>query len=282
MLKVGDFSKIAQVSIRLLRYYDEVGLFHPEYVDPDSGYRYYRVEQLTELNKILALKDFGLTLDQIQRYLRDNLSPEDIQGMLLLHRAQVEQQVMEEMARLKRIEYRIKQLKGGDTVYDVVIKSTSAFNFLSTRRRALLQADWGQYMFGLFHALETNNITPGGTFTMLEHSPEYPENIYDLEIGFITPIAQIPDTRAITTTHQYDLSYRTLEPVEQMATLMHIGAWGTGVHGYHALGRWVQENNYEFAGAIREVYQKLAPYPPQPGQNVVEFQLPVRPLQRRF
>ena len=99
MLKVGDFSKIAQVSIRLLRYYDEVGLFHPAYIDPyhcpetkqylyHSGYRYYRVEQLTELNKILALKDLGLTLDQIQRYLRDNLqaAPNEALETLLYHR----------------------------------------------------------------------------------------------------------------------------------------------------------------------------------------------------
>ena len=65
MFRIGEFSKIAQVSGRLLRYYDEIGLFKPEHIDEASGYRLYSVRQLPDLNCILALKELGLTLEQI-------------------------------------------------------------------------------------------------------------------------------------------------------------------------------------------------------------------------
>ena len=67
MLKIGDFSQLAQVSVRALRIYDEMGLLKPVHVDRFSGYRYYEAEQLPRLNRIIALKDLGLTLDQMLR-----------------------------------------------------------------------------------------------------------------------------------------------------------------------------------------------------------------------
>ena len=59
MFRIGEFSKIAQVPASLLRYYDEIGLFTPGRCDMRTSYRYYSVEQLTALNRILALKDLG-------------------------------------------------------------------------------------------------------------------------------------------------------------------------------------------------------------------------------
>jgi DNA-binding transcriptional MerR regulator len=65
MLKIGDFSSLAQVSIKTLRYYDERGLLSPAHIDPETGYRYYSASQLSQLHRILALKDFGFSLEQI-------------------------------------------------------------------------------------------------------------------------------------------------------------------------------------------------------------------------
>lgn len=64
MFRIGEFSKIAQVSGRLLRYYDKIDLLSPEHTDPQTGYRYYSAKQLPRLNQILALKDLGLSLEQ--------------------------------------------------------------------------------------------------------------------------------------------------------------------------------------------------------------------------
>ena len=202
--------------------------------------------------------------------------------MLLLHRAQVEQQVSEELARLRRIEHRIKQLRAGDTVYDVVLKSVPGYDFLSLRNRHLPQGQWQSLISMLFESLAQQRITPNGTFAVLEHSDGFPEQTFDLEMGFITPLLEPNKQDAIVIADAYNMTLRRLPPVEQMATLTHIGVWGTGVHAYHALGQWIQENGYEFAGAIREVYQRLAPPPPQPGENVIEFQIPIRSAQRIY
>ena len=59
MFRIGEFSRIARVSARLLRFYDEIGLLTPAHADPQTGYRYYTVTQLAQLNRILVLKDSG-------------------------------------------------------------------------------------------------------------------------------------------------------------------------------------------------------------------------------
>ena len=66
MLKIGDFSKMAMVSVRMLRYYDEHGLLSPVRIDPESGYRYYDVSQLAEVQEIKLLQRFGVRLADIR------------------------------------------------------------------------------------------------------------------------------------------------------------------------------------------------------------------------
>lgn len=52
MFKIGEFSKLSQVSVRMLRYYDEQGLLPPAKVDQETGYRFYHVSQLSKLQKL--------------------------------------------------------------------------------------------------------------------------------------------------------------------------------------------------------------------------------------
>src|SRR5262249_74940 len=108
MFTVGEFSSLAQVSKRLLRYYDEIGLLKPIRTDQVTGHRYYSVEQLPYLNRILALKDLGLSLDQIRQLLSDKVSTDEIQGMLLMVKAEIEQQLQEEYYRIRNIEARLQ------------------------------------------------------------------------------------------------------------------------------------------------------------------------------
>lgn len=86
MLKIGEFSRLAFVPVKTLRYYDDIGLLKPVHVDQWTGYRYYSVEQLPRLNRILALKGLGLSLEQIGQLLDDDLPAEQIRGMLRLKR----------------------------------------------------------------------------------------------------------------------------------------------------------------------------------------------------
>src|SRR5512143_3982376 len=135
MIKIGEFARLGQVSVVTLRHYDELGLLNPASVDPFTGYRYYTVEQLPQLNRILALKDLGFSLEQIQSALIDGLTPEQLRGMLKLKRAEVEQRLASEQERLMRIEARLRQIELEDTMpnYDVVLKTVPAMLVASRR-----------------------------------------------------------------------------------------------------------------------------------------------------
>jgi len=97
--------------VKTLRYYDEIGLLKPAQVDRFTGYRYYSEDQLPRLNRILALKDLGLSLEQIGRLLDDDLPPAQLRGMLRLKQAEIQQCVEEEQARLARVEMRLRQIE---------------------------------------------------------------------------------------------------------------------------------------------------------------------------
>lgn len=283
MLKVGDFSRIAQVSIRLLRYYAEVDLFHPAYIDPQTGYRYYQAEQLRELNKILALRDLGLTLEQIKRCIRDDLTTTEIQGMLRLKKAQVEQQLTEELTRLQRIQHRLDQLsdletQASEAVYDVVIKPLPALHFMAMRERALAFPSVPAYFQTMFEGLATQRIQLPGTITMIEHSESYPDEVFDLEIGFAMPHETHPGLVPIVIDDRYTMTPRPLPEVAQAATLVHIGPYQASIQAYHALGRWIGAHHFEFDGAIRKLYVQFPTT--HDGHAVIEVQIPIRPKER--
>ena len=136
MFRIGDFSKIARVSARLLRFYDETGLFTPAHADSQTGYRYYTVGQLAQLNRILVLKDLGFNLDQVRDILSSNVSAAELRNMLLLRRNDVEQTLAAESQRLHRIETRIAQLESEGTLSadDVVVRREPMRRVLSLRR----------------------------------------------------------------------------------------------------------------------------------------------------
>src|SRR5512142_1157391 len=116
MFKIGDFSKLAHVSIKTLRYYDEIGLLRPGEIDRFTGYRYYAATQLSRLNRILLLKGLGLSLDQIGRLLESDLPPDQLRGMLKLRRAEIERSIEEEETRLTQVEALLTQIEQEHTL----------------------------------------------------------------------------------------------------------------------------------------------------------------------
>jgi DNA-binding transcriptional MerR regulator len=128
MIKIGDFARLSQASVVTLRYYDELDLLKPVKVDTFTGYRYYSADQLPRLNRILALKDLGFALDQVKLMLVEELTLEQLRGMLKAQRAEIEKRVAGEQERLVRIEARLRQIELEDKMpdYDVVVKTVPA------------------------------------------------------------------------------------------------------------------------------------------------------------
>ena len=124
MLKIGEFSKLVQVPVPTLRYYDHVGLLKPVEVDRFNGYRYYSAGQLPRLHRILALKGLGFSLEQIGEVLAEGLSPEQMRGMLRLRHAQISRQLVEAQSQLVEVEVRLQQIEREEefSMYDVLLK----------------------------------------------------------------------------------------------------------------------------------------------------------------
>ncbi|WP_345711887.1 helix-turn-helix domain-containing protein, partial [Kineococcus glutinatus] len=126
MFSIGEFATVARVSVRMLRHYDALGLLPPAVVDPSTGYRSYSAAQLGRLNRVLALKDLGLTLQQVRAVLDEEVGVAELHGMLRLRRAELETQVAADAARLRAVEARLRMIEEEGTMgtQDVVVKDT--------------------------------------------------------------------------------------------------------------------------------------------------------------
>ncbi|MBN2074143.1 MAG: MerR family transcriptional regulator [Dehalococcoidales bacterium] len=102
--KIGDFSRISRVTVRTLRYYDEIGLIKPVRVDELTGYRYYSIEQLPQLNRIIMLKEIGLSLDDIGSTLDSGAPVGHIRQLLQVKKSEIQERLNLDTRRLRQVE----------------------------------------------------------------------------------------------------------------------------------------------------------------------------------
>lgn len=276
MFTVGEFSRLARVSKRLLRYYDEIGLLKPVYTDRFTSYRYYSAEQMPRLNRILALKDLGLSLDQIQRMVSDQISTDEIQEMLLLKKAEIEQQLQDELQRIRSIEARLQFLRSAeaDEPYDVVIKPIPAQPVLSVRT-VLDTLEDGMSVFGQIRSVLPEKSDEDLFFAIL-HSDGIEEGNLDVEIGrTLTAKAHAP----VPLESGLQLRFHELPAVETMATFVMKGPSANLLIGYGVIGTWAEASGYRFAGVPREVALQL-PQAPDWSDSIAEIQFPVEPARQ--
>lgn len=124
MLKIGEFSKLARVSIRMLRHYDEIGLLRPTEIDPFSGYRYYSEKQLPIAGRITSLKDMGFGLVAIKEMLNNYDNPQEIERYLMIRRTELSALLDDTAYRLRLLDTAVKRLrKENDMNYDITLKT---------------------------------------------------------------------------------------------------------------------------------------------------------------
>ena len=128
MFTIGDFARHGRVSVRMLRHYDAIGLLRPAKVDPASSYRFYEASQLARLNRIIALKDLGFTLEQVRAILDEQVSAGELRGMLRLRQAELQSQITADASRLAQVEARLQiiEMEGAMPANDIQIKQIPA------------------------------------------------------------------------------------------------------------------------------------------------------------
>lgn len=266
-LKIGEFGRVGQVSVQTLRYYDNLGLLKPAEVDHFSGYRYYTFEQLPRLNRILALKDLGFSLDQVASMLDKDMPPEALKNVLYLKQAELRGEVQAHLDRLERVEARLQMIEQSNQPgdYEVVVKPVSAIQVVSVRDIVPSYHDVGLLWNRLAAALDAHKLRPVGPWLTLCYAPE-PET--DLEV--CAPM----DSTALQAS---GISFHELPAVETMACTIHQGPFTGLAAGFAALLTWVHANNCQIAGPDREIYLRL-PERNQIGSDtsaITELQMPV-------
>jgi DNA-binding transcriptional MerR regulator len=273
MFRIGEFSKIAQAPGSLLRYYDQIGLLKPAHIDQRTGYRYYSAKQLPRLHRILALKELGLTLEQITRLVEEEISAAEIRGMLTLKKAQVEQTVQVEMARLRALEARLQQIDdAARPAYDIVLKNVAALDYLSVREvlpgPAAALGIMGELLQTLPRQFEPELLGP---FMTVVHSETLESERLDIELGAAFLGA---NDWSISLPSERILRVRRLPAAPTMATVVRLGGFEQSCGSYGAIGSWVEANGYRINGPGREVLIQ-PPRSAQLDEMITEIQFPV-------
>ncbi|NDJ54766.1 MAG: MerR family transcriptional regulator [Chloroflexi bacterium] len=282
MLKVGEFSQLARVSVRTLHYYDEINLFKPRHIDRESDYRFYDLEQLPALNRIIALKELGFSLKQIQGLLGDALSPDDLREMLSHKQAELKRQLEQRALQLAHVETRIRQieLEGQVSPYEVLLKSAPKKTVLSKRIVVPSIADMPELRCPTYQAVYDHladcDVNPQAPEFVIYHNLEYCEIDIDMEM-----VVEIDPADAIRLNPTEELEIATLPAAETVASVIHHGRhWDVGL-ALTALYRWIVTSPYQADGPYSEIHL----YGRELDQTdetmsgaslVMEFQVPLR------
>jgi DNA-binding transcriptional MerR regulator len=278
MFRIGDFSRIARVSARLLRFYDEMGLLSPARADPNTGYRYYTMAQLAALNRIVVLKELGFTLEQVRDIQQTNVSPEQLRHMLLLRRNEASRALEQEAVRLRQIEARIHQLdtEGAMEADDVAIRAEPAAWLLSMRRTVPSFAAALELLADV--RLRSRPLAArlrGATLMAVAHAAQFEADEIDVEMGWRLALGE-PGT-APEPAPDCGLALRPLEAVEHMAVCVRNGPPDAAHLATAKIGRYLEASGNRLSGPSREVFLQL-PDPQRMHEAVVEMQFPVQPL----
>jgi DNA-binding transcriptional MerR regulator len=271
MFSIGEFARHGRVSVRMLRHYDAIGLLRPASTDPGTGYRFYAASQLADLNRVIALKDLGFTLQQVQAILADKVTAAELRGMLRLRRTEIQSQIEAESARLARVEARLMTIEDeASTPADgVVLKGLPAVRVAElTGTAAGFEPDAITPVIQplyqrLWRELATAGLDPAGPG--LAHYEDSPAGDGSVVVHAAVPIAGDAAGR-------HSFAVAELAPVERSATIIHHGAMDDVLVTGQALARWIDASGYRSAGYLREVTLE---WNPDPDQWVTELQQPI-------
>jgi DNA-binding transcriptional MerR regulator len=252
MFNIGDFARHGRVSIRMLRHYDAIGLLTPAAVDPVTGYRSYEARQLSRLNRIVALKELGFGLQQVQSILDDKVNTEELRGMLRLRQAELRSQIATDTARLGQVEARLQiiEKEGIMPADDIQVKRIPGVRVAElTATAASFEPESITPVIGPLFAelctrLDRAGLAPAGPTIAYYEDAAGPEQVL---VHAAVPVNADPGDH-------HDFTIVDLPEIERAATIVHRGAMENVVPTVQTLARWIDANGYRSAGYNRELY----------------------------
>lgn len=279
MFKIGEFSKLTQVSIRMLRYYDEAGLLKPAETDKWTGYRMYSADQIPVLNKIIYLRDSGFNVSEIAAAL--NNSPNGMDDLLLLEqldakRVEILQIIRGEQDKLEKIEIARQEILRHETEmhYNISIKSIPGCKVLSLRRIVPDYYAEGELWRELSAFAEENHVSLSGSCNAfsLYHDIEYKET--DVDIELCIPVKTFKQNSG-------DFAYRNIDSVPAMACTMVYGDFSNIANAYKEFAGWLEKNSrYQMSVQMptRQIVHRGPWNESEPEKYLTELQIPLKLL----
>lgn len=278
LLKIGEFARLGSVSPRTLRHYEDVGLLIPARVDPLTGYRAYDPEQLARLNRIVALKDLGLSLAQVAGLL-DGVTAEQLYGMLALRRMQLQDEIDDQRAQLARVEARLHLIEreGTVTTQDIVRKHVPATQVVAiggpvnqiVNEELIPVLNRAEQ---LFDTLAIRRLLGGSGNPFVTYYTEDPEGGFHVYLTLAAPDIphSLPEPAAAMTLPEIEVAAavrkgRAAEVFPQVLVEIH---------------HWAAAQGYECYGLHRVVILRGASSIEEADEQLFECQRPIRALAR--
>jgi DNA-binding transcriptional MerR regulator len=278
VFKIGEFSHIARVTTKLLRFYDQLGLLTPARVDPGTGYRYYLADQLPRLNRILALKELGLSLGEIRDLVEAEVPADQLRDLLAAKRTELNRRMDADLRRLRLIATRIDGIDGADPpeAFDLRAKTVGPTPWISHRFACAEPAHAFHVVSEIVAvAQRITELAPPPHRLAVGHG-DFTDTDVDLEAGVI--VRRLPGTAELALPDGTPLTAATLPRVDAV-TGVRLGLPEFSSAFYAALGRWLTANDAEISGPVRELFLQIAD--PHKGiEPIVEVQFPIRPAAR--
>lgn len=240
MYKIGEFSILSKLSIKTLRYYEKVGILKPVFIDKQNGYRFYDTKQLTEISKIISLRQIGMSIYDIKEFLKEHN-----EEILLKRKQEIESNILESKDQLQRINY---LLEGKNMTYEAIVKDLPGYDIYYMEG---VIEDYSKLTeFILKSAEECIKINPNIKCVTPDYcyinylDGEYKEN--NIKIRY----AQAVEEKGI----ENDLiKFETLEPITAVC-VYHKGDYSKLGEAYSYIMKWIEDNGYKTLGYPRERY----------------------------
>lgn len=271
MFRIGEFSKLTQVSIRMLRYYDENGLLIPASIH-SNGYRYYKSEQIEQLNRILFLREVGLQVSEIKQLL-DTWQEETIYQELRKKELESKQTILKEKERLVRIRAALSDMKQDKLRINIniVIKSLPEYQVISLRKtvpdyyqEGLLWKELSEFF--IHKKIELAKQTE--TFTIYHDNGGNEDMEIDMELCIVSDLIIEPNNENINS--------RQLEAVERAACFLVYGPYENIAPAYQEFAFWLDEHpQYKMMGQSRQICHRGPWNTNDANDYVTELQIPI-------
>ena len=269
MLKIGLFSKLSRVSIRMLRYYDEIGLLRPAFIDPDSDYRYYREDQLQTIGFITALRDMGFSLADVGRMAELSHNAAALAPFFEKRRRELAAEAEKAARQLLLLDAAEHRLGKEDIMqYNVTIKTIPERYAACIHTVIPRYQDEGLVWKTLCEETDPMHLVPDEpcytAVTFLDG--EFKERDVELE-AWKTVKGSYPDTAHV--------KFKTL-PAVTVASCIYRGPYDGIGEAYAAMAVWIEANGYEYDGPMFNLYHVSPHETKDPQEFVTEICYPVR------